>query len=260
MDKIQTRMIDGPAILDGSNHKDNELMMIQKKMDELVKETNQFTYIITHDLQAPLRMVTGFLELLEKKYADKLDAGAKQYIEYAMKGSLKMKELVFDLLDYSRLSSATYDFGETDLNEILNTTKEKLIPGFDHKKIVITHDELPIVWGSSKLLVQLFSQLISNAIKFNNNATIEICLEASRTDNGWRVAVIDNGIGIDPAYFDKIFQVFRKLHTDEAGYKGTGIGLAICKKIAELHSGTIEVVSQPGRGSTFTLFIPDKEL
>jgi signal transduction histidine kinase len=85
-------------------------------------------------------------------------------------------------------------------------------------------------------------------------------MEASRTDNGWRVAVIDNGIGIDPAYFDKIFQVFRKLHTDEAGYKGTGIGLAICKKIAELHSGTIEVVSQPGRGSTFTLFIPDKEL
>jgi light-regulated signal transduction histidine kinase (bacteriophytochrome) len=260
MDKIQTGMIDGPAILDGSNHKDNELMMIQKKMDELVKETNQFTYIITHDLQAPLRMVTGFLELLEKKYADKLDAGGKQYIEYAMKGSLKMKELVFDLLDYSRLSSVAYEFGETDLNEILNTAKEKLIPGFDHKKIIISHDKLPIVGGSSKLLVQLFSQLISNAIKFNNNATIEICIEANRTDSGWRIAVTDNGIGIDPAYFDKIFQVFRKLHTDEAGYKGTGIGLAICKKIVELHNGTIEVSSQPGMGSTFILFIPDKVL
>jgi light-regulated signal transduction histidine kinase (bacteriophytochrome) len=260
MDKIQTRMIDGPAALNGSDHTDNELAVIQKKMDELIKEINQFTYIITHDLQAPLRMVTGFLELLEKKYAGKLDAGAKQYIDYAMKGSLKMKELVFDLLDYSRLSSVTYEFGEADLNEVLNTANVKSIPGFDHKKIIITHDDLPIVWGSCKLLAQLFSELISNAIKFNNNATIEICIEVNRTDRGWKIAVIDNGIGIDPAYFDKIFQVFRKLHTDEAGYKGSGIGLAICKKIAELHNGTIEVLSQPGKGSTFTLFIPDKKL
>lgn len=258
MDKLQT-MMTGAATLENDKEV-NELAALQKKLDGLVKETNQFTYIITHDLQAPLRMVTGFLELLEKKYADKLDAGAKQYIEHAVKGSSKMKALIFDLLEYSRLSSVTYEFDETDLNEVINETREKFISTIEEKGIQLRSDNLPVVRGNSKLLIQFFSHLVDNAIKFISNRSPEIIIDANRCANGWQISVTDNGIGIDPAHFEKIFVIFRKLHTEETGYGGTGTGLAICRKIAELHNGTIEVSSQPGKGSIFTLNIPDHSI
>ena len=259
MDKNETMITNAP-VPSNAEHTGNELDMLQKKLDDLVKETNQFTYIITHDLQAPLRMVTGFLELLEKKYADKMDAGAKQYIGYAVKGSVKMKELIFDLLDYSRLSSGSHEFSEVDLNEVLNEARKKIPSGMETKNIQFTHTPLPVVWGSSKLFVQFFSQLVDNAVKFNDNCSPEININANRSCNGWQISVTDNGIGIDPAHFEKIFVIFRKLHPDESAYKGTGTGLAICKKIAGLHNGSIEVSSQPGKGSTFTLNIPDKSI
>jgi light-regulated signal transduction histidine kinase (bacteriophytochrome) len=136
---------------DAKTHTGHELEQLQKKYDELVKETNQFTYIITHDLQAPLRMVTGFLDLLEKKHADKLDDSAKQFIEYAVRGSEKMKALIFDLLEYSRLNSLKYEFADVDLNDVLNEVKERSAELIKTKNVIIKSGAMPVVWGSRKL-------------------------------------------------------------------------------------------------------------
>lgn len=253
MEKDQQILID--ILSDGEKQEGSELEQLQKKYDELVKETNQFTYIITHDLQAPLRMVTGFLELLEKKHADKLEASARQYIEYAVKGSAKMKSLIFDLLEYSRLCSVKYEFTEVDLNEVVNEAKEKSADVIQSKNVVINNGELPVVWGNKKLLSQIISELIENSIKFCKNDPCEIDIEATSTRSGWKFTIADNAIGIDPAYFERIFVILKKLHPEEAGYGGTGTGLAICKKIAEMHNGCIEVSSTPGIGSKFMFTI-----
>ena len=236
----------------------DEAELLRDKLAALTKETNQFTYIITHDLQAPLRMVTGFLELLEKKYADKLDAGAKQYIDYAVKGSVKMRKLIFDLLEYSRLNTVVHEFEELSLGEVLKDVNEKLEPVIVQTATIITADELPVVRGDKKLMEQLLMQLLDNAIKFRGEETPQISIRAHKEGGFWKISVSDNGLGIDPAFSEKIFMIFRRLQTDEAKYPGTGTGLAICKKIAELHGGMTGVESAPGKGSTFWFSLPVK--
>lgn len=234
----------------------SEVEILKNKLAELTKETNQFTYIVSHDLQAPLRMVAGFLELLEKKYGDKLDEGGKQYIGYAVKGALKMKTLLFDLLEYSRLNSVAQEHENVDMNELLREVREKMPVEIWRNGTTITAAVLPMVKGSRNQLSQLLEELLTNAIKFNNSPAPGISVGAERMDGYCKISVTDNGIGIDPAFFERIFIIFKRLHADDSIYKGTGTGLAVCKKIAELHNGTIGLNSQPGKGSTFYFTLP----
>lgn len=231
---------------------------LSSKLAELTKEMNQFTYIVSHDLQAPLRTVTGFLELLVKRYGDKLDDSAKQYIEYAVKGAAKMKDLVFDLLEYSRLNNAL-NFAEVDLNAALEESKEKLSAAIEESRAVIRADKLPVITGDKKQIVQMLAHLLQNAIMFRSTAAPEIDVIVEEEKGKLKIGVKDNGIGIDAAYHEKIFIIFRRLHTDEAKYPGTGTGLAVCKKIAALHGGTIWVESVIGKGSTFWVTLPAKQ-
>ena len=241
--------------LETSNSEKEEL---RNKLAELTKEMNQFTYIVSHDLQAPLRMVTGFLELLEKKCGDKLDASAKQYIDYAVKGANKMKSLVFDLLEYSRLSSAAKDYAEVDLNIIFQEVKEKLQQIIDEAGAIITSVHLPVVIADRKQMLQLFEHLLGNALKFRSLELPLVAITATKENEFWVIAVKDNAIGIEAAFAEKIFIIFRRLHNDDTKYGGTGTGLAICKKIIELHGGTIWVEPAADNGSVFYFTLPVK--
>jgi light-regulated signal transduction histidine kinase (bacteriophytochrome) len=254
----ENKTMDAKTFLTGSNlHSDSsEVVRLQHKLNDVIKEANQFTYIVTHDLQAPLRMVTGFLDLLERKYNDQLDAGARQYIGYAVKGSMKMKDLIFDLLEYSRLSSVVHTFETVKLDEVLQSAMEKLKDSIEQTGAEITSENLPALYGSKKMLEQLFVHILGNSIKFKSDQTPRIHIQSGNEDGCCKIDVTDNGIGIDPSFFERIFIIFKKLHPEEAGYGGTGTGLAVCKKIAELHQGTIEVISAPGQGSTFRVSIP----
>lgn len=231
---------------------------LNNKLAELTKEMNQFTYIVSHDLQAPLRTVTGFLELLERRHADKLEDSARQYIDYAVKGVAKMKNLVFDLLEYSRLSSVEMEFTEVDLASVLKEAKEKMTTEIDEAGAVITADHLPTVIADRKQMLQLFEHLLQNAVKFRDGRSPAIMVISKEEKDNWLIGIKDNGIGIDAAYFEKIFIIFRRLHSDETKYKGTGAGLAICKKIVELHRGRIYVESVLNEGSTFWFTLPKR--
>lgn len=233
-----------------------ELEKLSQNLEKQTAEMNQFTYIVSHDLQAPLRMVTGFLELLEKKYGDKLDESAKQYIDYSVKGSVKMKRLIFDLLEYSRLNTIEHETEDVDLNEILDNVKPKLVKQIEESGATIEYAALPVVSGYKKQIEQLLQHLLDNALKFRNGQKPVISISTREEENRWEIGIRDNGIGIDPAFADKIFQVFRRLHTDESVYKGTGIGLAICKKIIDIHQGKIWVKSAKNEGSTFIFSLP----
>jgi light-regulated signal transduction histidine kinase (bacteriophytochrome) len=232
---------------------------LQQELENITREMNQFAYIVSHDLQAPLRTITGFLELLEKRYADKLDDAAKQFIDFAIKGAAKMKNLVFDLLEYSRLSSVAPEISEVDLNVVVRNVKEKLSQTIEESGASITAVQLPRVMANEKQIVLLFEHLLGNALKFRRAALPEISITLKEKNGFWEFAIRDNGMGINPAFFEKIFIVFRRLNNDEVKYKGTGIGLAICKKITELHGGTIWVESEVGKGSTFYFTLPAKK-
>lgn len=229
----------------------SEIELLSNKLAEVTKEMNQFTYIVSHDLQAPLRMVTGFLELLEKKYGDKLDESAKQYIDFAVRGAAKMKKLIFDLLEYSRLSTVVKEYTEVDLNEVINEVKEKYKPVIEETKAVVSADYLPAIMADRAQMIQLFENLIGNALKFRNVEGPEINIALIKENDAGSIAVQDNGVGFDPSFAEKIFIVFRRLYSDESKYSGTGIGLAICKKVTELHGGVISAESEVGKGSTF---------
>lgn len=234
----------------------SEKQQLKDKLEVLTNEMNQFTYIVSHDLQAPLRMVTGFMELLEKKHADKLDAAARQYIDYAVKGAVKMKDLVFDLLEYSRLSSIENELVEVDLNCVMQEIHERLSTVIRETKANITIEQLPVVTGDKKKLAQLMYHLVDNALKYRSEAVPDIRLSCKKENGFWIICIADNGLGINTAFFERVFQVFRRLHNDDAKYKGTGIGLALCKKIVELHGGVINVESEIGKGSFFYFSLP----
>jgi light-regulated signal transduction histidine kinase (bacteriophytochrome) len=201
-------------------------------------------------------MVTGFLELLGKKYGDKLDGSAKQYIDYAVKGASKMRNLVFDLLEYSRVDPDAGAFTEVDLDMIIKEAKEKYQTLIEETGTMISSDHLPAVKANKKQMTQLFQHLIENALKFRSTAVPEINITLKKEDGFWVIGIKDNGIGIDPAFAEKIFIIFRRLHNDEAAYGGTGIGLALCKKITELHGGEIWVEPAGENGSIFYFSLP----
>jgi len=219
-------------------------------------ELEQFAYVASHDLQEPLRMVASYTQLLAKRYEDKLDADARDFIAYAVDGASRMQALIADLLNYSRVGTRGKPFQPVNCDAILERTLVALKLAMSEGGAVVTHDPLPTVMGDDVQLGQLFQNLLANAIKFRSQQPARIHVSAERDGNAWRFSVQDNGIGIAPEYSERIFMIFQRLHS-KGEYPGTGIGLAICKKIVERHGGRIGVNSQPGSGAIFFFTIPD---
>jgi PAS domain S-box-containing protein len=224
-----------------------------QKMDELNRsneELGQFAYIASHDLQEPLRMVASYTQLLSRRYKGKLDTDADEFIAYAVDGATRMQRLIQDLLAYSRVGTKGKELLNTSSEIALQTALSNLRGAIEESGALITHDPLPNVLADETQLIQLFQNLVGNAIKYQNPGTPKIHVAALNGGKQYRFSVKDNGLGIDPQYFERIFGMFQRLHKREE-FAGTGIGLAICKKIVERHGGQISVDSQPGQGSTF---------
>ncbi len=213
-------------------------------------ELEQFAYIASHDLQEPLRMVASYTQLLALRYPEKLDAQADKYIAYILDGATRMQQLIHDLLQYSRVGTHGKSFDFVDCNEIINRAISNLKIAIRQSEARISSQNLPQVFGDKTQLLQLFQNLLSNAIKYRGSRTPEVEIKARYIEGEWLFSVQDNGIGVDPKQGDRIFQIFQRLHTREE-YPGTGIGLAICKRIVERHRGRIWVESEPDRGAIF---------
>lgn len=230
-----------------------------KKYTEELKSSNdeleRFAYVASHDLQEPLRMVSSFLNLLEEEFDQNLSKTAREYIHYAVDGAGRMKILVNDLLSYSRVGTNKEEFIATDLNEAMDYVTRVLDEDIKKNQAVITVNTLPVITANKILINQLFMNLVSNALKYRSDKKPEIEIGYTEEKHKHVFYVKDNGIGIDPRFFDKIFIIFQRLH-NKAEYSGTGIGLAICKKIVETHKGNIWLESQEGKGSTFYFSIP----
>jgi len=235
---------------------------LRRTADELARsneELQQFAYVASHDLQEPLRAVAGYLSLIDERFHDTLDDKGRLQIAGAIQGAERMHALIIDLLELSRVGTSTKAFQPSDLNAALDAALSRLNASIRDSGATITRDPLPPLTVDATQMSQLFQNLIGNALKFRGKAAPEIHISAEPQPGQWLFAVRDNGIGIEPQYFERIFQIFQRLHTRKE-YPGTGIGLAICKKIVERHGGRISVQSQPGRGSTFCFTIPDKQV
>jgi len=220
-------------------------------------ELQQFAYIASHDLQEPLRMVTSYLQLLERRYKDRLDESANDFIDYAVEGATRMKTLINDLLAYSRIETREKSFERIDCNNVVKQAIANLQLAINENQAVITWDGLPELAADSTQLIQLFQNLIGNAIKFRGANSPTIHISAELQNEKWFFRIKDNGIGIGPQYAERIFVIFQRLHS-RTEYPGTGIGLAICKKIIERHDGKIWVESEPGKGAAFCFTLPDR--
>jgi len=231
---------------------------LKKKTEELARsneDLEQFAYVASHDLQEPLRTVTSYVQLLAKRYEGKLDSDADEFIRFAAGGAIRMWKLINDLLTYSRVGTQGKELSPTDSQEVLAQSVDDLKVAIEENGALVTHDPLPMVMADRPQLGQLFQNLIGNAVKFRGNEPPRIHISASRNGNGWTFSVRDNGIGIAAEYAERIFVIFQRLHTRQE-YAGTGIGLAICKKIVERHGGRIWVESEVGKGATFHFILP----
>jgi len=231
---------------------------LRQKIDELARsnvELGHFAYIASHDLQEPLRMVASYTQLLSRRYKGKLDAEADEFIAFAVDGASRMQRLIEDLLIFSRVGTAGTDLVDTSSDVALEQALQNLQAAIQDSGAVVTHDSLPRVTADGTQLVQLFQNLISNAIKYQDRGTPTVHVSAARQGaTNWSFAVKDNGLGIEGKYFERIFGMFQRLHKRD-DFSGTGIGLAICKKIVERHGGSISVESEPGQGSTFSFVL-----
>ena len=227
-------------------------------------ELEQFASVASHDLQEPLRMVTTYLELLRLRYGDRLDGEAIEFVDFAVDGANRMSRLIKDLLQYSRVGTRGQPFAPVDWEVVSSWTLSNLSVAIDESGAIVTHDPLPTVMADETQMLQLLQNLIGNAIKFRGEMPPEIHVGAERRAGSsqgaadtWLFSVRDNGIGIEPQYSERIFQIFQRLHSRHE-YPGTGVGLAVCRRIVERHGGRIWVESTPGQGSTFYFTLPDR--
>ena len=214
------------------------------------RELEQFAYVASHDLQEPLRMIGSYVQLLARRYRGRLDAEADEFIDFAVEGAVRMQKLINDLLAFSRVGRQSEAFARVDCNQILATVTQDLQESIAEVGATIHVEPLPRVQGDASQLTQVFQNLLANALKFHGPNPPQILISAKKQGGDWVFAVRDNGIGIDPQYFDKVFIIFQRLH-GKRDYPGTGIGLALTKKIIEHHSGRIWIESIPGQGTTF---------
>jgi len=240
------------SLIDITERKQMEerLKQITAEMQHSNTELEQFAYVISHDLQEPLRMVSSYTQLLAKRYSNKLDSDADEFISYAVNGAKRMQTLLHDLLEYSRVGTRGKPFIPVNCEHVVEQAMANLKIAIEECNASVSYDVLPTVMGDEGQLVRLFQNLIGNALKFRRDEAPLVNIVAKRRNNVVTFSIKDNGIGIDPQHRQSIFEIFRRLHTREE-YPGTGMGLAICKKIVERHGGHISVQSQPGQGSTF---------
>ncbi|MES2285841.1 MAG: ATP-binding protein [Bacteroidota bacterium] len=265
-DSIFTAIYNESGVLEGFAKITHDISDRKKAEDELKQKTlellrsnqelEQFAYVASHDLQEPLRMVTSYLQLIEKRYKDKLDQDGTDFIGFAVDGSSRMRVLIQSLLEYSRVNRIK-PFEPINVNDLLNEVIQNLGDAIKEQKATVLFGAMPIIYGDFVLIGQLFQNLIENAIKFKGNNDPEVLISAKKENNEYLFSVKDNGIGMKKEYLDKIFVIFQRLNNKEK-YPGTGIGLAICKKIVERHNGKIWVESEVDKGSTFYFTIKEK--
>jgi PAS domain S-box-containing protein len=234
-----------------------ELQQLATELSRSNAELEQFTYIASHDLQEPLRMVASYTQLLARRYQGKLDEDADEFIHYAVDGAKRMQELIQDLLSYARVGNAGREFERVDCRKLVKELISDMSSTLEEAGANVSVGTLPDVSGDPVQLRQVFQNLTGNAIKYRGDQPPSIEISAEQGGTGWTFSVRDNGIGIAPEYTEQIFSMFKRLHGRDR-YEGTGIGLAICKKIVERHGGRIWVESQPGEGSAFRFTLPDR--
>jgi len=243
-------VLENSELLQSSVQYAEQLHQSNRELERSNSELQQFAYVASHDLQEPLRMVMSYTGLLARRYQGKLDADADEFIAYAVDGARRMQELINDLLSYSRVGTQGREFTAADCEAVLARTLTNLELAIQESGARVCHEPLPTVSADEVQLHQLFQNLIGNGIKYRREGPLEIHVTCKPEGSHWLFSVRDNGIGIEPQYHERIFTIFQRLHTREQ-YPGSGIGLAICKKIVERHGGKIWVESEPGKGSTF---------
>jgi PAS domain S-box-containing protein len=228
------------------------LIRLNEELMRSNKDLEQFAYVASHDLQEPLRMVSSFTQMLEQRYRDKLDEDGREFIRYAVEGSKRMYFLINGLLAYSRVNTRGKEFEKVKMNDVLGKVIKNLALKIDEKKVSVVFKNLPVIFADENQMIQLFQNLIENSLKFSkNNTSIHVSV---KSDSAYHIfSIKDEGIGIEQQYFERIFKIFQRLNRN---YDGTGIGLAICKRIVERHGGYIWVESEPGKGSNFIFTIP----
>ncbi|MFX1372558.1 MAG: ATP-binding protein [Promethearchaeota archaeon] len=233
----------------------NEIMNDLKRSNE---DLQQFAYVASHDLQEPLRAIVSFSQLLEERYSDKINSNGAEFIHFIIDGAKKMNILIKDLLSYSRITTQAQPSKLTNLEEVLKEALFNLQEAIKESDAIITYDEMPILKVDKIQFIQLFQNLISNSIKFRKQESPKIHIGIKKINDKWLFSIKDNGIGIESKYFNKLFNIFYRLHTKEE-YPGTGIGLPICKKIVQRYGGEIWVESEYGKGSTFYFTIAQEK-
>ena len=243
-----------------------ELMEVQEELTDTIKqleisnrELEHFAYIASHDLREPLRMITSFLQLLERRYKDNLDQDANEFIEFAVDGAKRLDNMINDLLQYSKITSQNREITHVNLENVLEEVLTNLKVPIEQNKAIITHDPLPIIKGNEQLKVRLFQNIIGNAIKYRSQEDPKIHISTSKEKNQYLFSIKDNGIGMSPDYLEQIFTIFKRLHTHDE-YEGTGIGLSIAQKIVNQQGGQIWVESEPGQGTTFYFTLRDSQI
>lgn len=266
VDRMRARVVANASLAERARAEAMAAQVLVEEQAEDLRRSNdeleQFAYVASHDLQEPLRKVASFCQLLERRYHGQLDERGEQYLAFAVDGAKRMQQLIQDLLTFSRVGRQSEGFRRSALEDVLAQALRQLDSALEEAGATVTHDPLPSIEGDPSLLVQLFQNLVGNAVKFRAEEAPRVHISALRsaTEGVWEFACADNGIGIDEQYVDKIFVIFQRLHGRDA-YAGTGIGLAMCKKIVEHHGGRLwlDTTTRDARGAVFRFTLPEHQ-